>query len=297
MKTIIVGYGIQGKKRHSFLGEDFVGIVDPESNKANYKNICEVPLQNYDSALVCTPNSVKYDILKFLLENNKNILVEKPLLLSKNQLLNLHNIQKESIFYTAYNHRFEPHFMTVKELLDKKSIGHIYKCRLFYGNGTARDVKDSQWRDQGDGVISDLGSHLLDTVKYWFEDQVGPFKTVFENRFENKAPDHAIMFSSYGNVFCELEMSLVSWRNSFKCDMYGSDGSIHIESLCKWGPSTLTVRKRVKPSGRPTEQSETLLKHDPTWLDEYNYFKKLCKNSPAWNNLDNDLWIYGNLKC
>ena len=39
---------------------------------------------------------------------------------------------------------------------------------MFYGNGTARLVRDSDWRDQGSGVLHDLGSHLLDTVAYWF---------------------------------------------------------------------------------------------------------------------------------
>ena len=35
---------------------------------------------------------------------------------------------------------------------------------MFYGNGTARLVRDSAWRDQGAGVLPDLGSHLLDTA-------------------------------------------------------------------------------------------------------------------------------------
>ena len=41
---------------------------------------------------------------------------------------------------------------------------------MFYGNGTARLVRNSYWRDQGNGVLSDLGSHLVDTSKFFFDD-------------------------------------------------------------------------------------------------------------------------------
>ena len=45
-------------------------------------------------------------------------------------------------------------------------LGGIYRCRMFYGNGTARLVRDSAWRDDGAGVLPDLGSHLLDTARF-----------------------------------------------------------------------------------------------------------------------------------
>ena len=52
----------------------------------------------------------------------------------------------------------------------------------------------------------------------------------------------------------ELEMTLLSWRNHFTCDVLAENGAAHIRSLCKWGPSTFTHRTRVLPSGRPPEE-------------------------------------------
>ena len=37
---------------------------------------------------------------------------------------------------------------------------------MFCGNGTARLVRNSLWRDKGNGVLGDLGSHLIDTTKF-----------------------------------------------------------------------------------------------------------------------------------
>ena len=33
------------------------------------------------------------------------------------------------------------------------------------------------------------------------------------------------------------------WKNSFNLDVIGEKGSAHINGLCKWGPSTLEIRK------------------------------------------------------
>src|SRR4029077_19523788 len=74
----------------------------------------------------------------------------------------------------------------------------------------------------------------------------------------------------------ELEMTLLNWRNHFTCDLFAENGSAHIQSLCKWGPSSFTFRRRVLPSGRPPEETITLAQDDPTWDIEYAHFKSLC---------------------
>jgi hypothetical protein len=67
-------------------------------------------------------------------------------------------------------------------------------------------------------------------------------------------------------------------------------GSAHIESLCKWGPSKFTVRTRMLPSGRPPEETVTLVQDDPTWALEYAHFKGLCA-AKARADLATDLWL------
>ena len=84
------------------------------------------------------------------------------------------------------------------------------------------------------GVLKDLGSHLLDTIFFWFG-HIKKWELVKLNKFENNSPDHAILISKNNGIFIELEMSLLSWRNTFSCQIIGEKGSIHIDSLCKWG--------------------------------------------------------------
>lgn len=293
MRVIVAGFGVQGKKRLKVAGPDAVGVVDPLSAEAQYKTINDVPLDAFDAALVCTPDEPKIDLLTYLLSHGKHVLVEKPLFAADDAAISrLEAIarEKHAICYTAYNHRFEPHYVRMRDLLRSGELGTIYRCRMFYGNGTARLVRQSEWRDHGAGVLPDLGSHLLDTARFWFGDLTDSFRVISASCFENRAPDHVVFGSEASRPKLECEMTLLSWRNHFTCDIFAERGTAHISSLCKWGPSTFTKRLRVLPSGRPPEEAVTLVQDDPTWALEYAHFKQLCA-TPAPTSLSNDLWL------
>ncbi|HVB79213.1 MAG TPA: Gfo/Idh/MocA family oxidoreductase [Candidatus Binataceae bacterium] len=298
MRAIVVGLGVQGYKRRKFAGAEYVAATDPVNPEADFKSVEDVPLESYDSALVCVPDEPKVELLRYLLSHGKHVLIEKPLWAARDEDISaLESIAraKNAVCYVAYNHRFEPHYVRMRDLIASGELGRLYSCRMFYGNGTARLVRESAWRDQGAGVLPDLGSHLLDTCRFWFGDIADTFRVVAANRFENKAPDHVVIGSEENHPRIELEMTLLMWRNYFTCDVLAEKGSAHIESLCKWGPSTFRKRIRVLPSGKPREELTTLPEGDPTWALEYAHFRELCQNRvPA--DLSNDLWLQRTLR-
>jgi predicted dehydrogenase len=250
-----------------------------------------VPVVDFDAGLVCTPDTAKMEVLRYLLSRGKHVLVEKPLLAAdEQQLRELGDMARSTgaACYTAYNHRFEPHIRSLKRILDAGTLGDVYLVRMFYGNGTAMDVRRSSWRDRASGVLADLGSHLLDMTLFLFGSGVGKFELWNASRFENRAFDHVI-FGCKGQPTMVCEATLVSWRNTFTLDVMGKHGSAHINGLSKWGPSTLIVRKRVLPSGVPDEEVRRLKCSDPTWAEEYAHFKRLCATGSS--NLENDVWI------
>jgi scyllo-inositol 2-dehydrogenase (NADP+) len=283
MRVIIAGLGVQGCKRKEFCGSEFVGYVDPHVEGADFKTLEAVPLGSYDAVLACIPDKPKAAMLEYALAHGKHVLVEKPLWLeSADDFKKLTDIGRNNniVCYTAYNHRFEPHFERMAALIHSGELGRIYSCRMFYGNGTARLVRESAWRDTGGGVLPDLGSHLIDTCVFWFGEAArkASWKLLSANSFENRAPDHVVITAQQPQFRIELEMTMLMWRNHFTCDILAENGSAHIESLCKWGPSTFTYRKRILPSGRPTETQTVLTQPDPTWKTEYLYFKSLIAN-------------------
>lgn len=294
MRVVVAGFGVQGRKRKLFAGDDCVAIVDPVRPEADFRRLQDVPLDRYDAVLACIPDAPKSELLGYCVANNKHVLVEKPLWVANDE--DIVRLESEArargvLVYTAYNHRFEPHYVTMRNLIASGKLGKIYSCRMLYGNGTARLVRESAWRDEGAGVLPDLGSHLLDTCRFWFGDVDANFALSAVNAFENRSPDHVIIANERNHPRIELEMTLLMWRNHFTCDLLAENGTAHISSLCKWGPTTFTHRTRVLPSGRPPEESVALVQDDPTWQAEYAHFKGLC-SSGAKTDLSGDLWLH-----
>src|SRR3546814_1804848 len=111
-------------------------------------------------------------------------------------------------------------FVRMRDLLVSGKLGRVYRCRMFYGNGTARLVRESTWRDHGSGVLHDLGSHLLDTAAFWFGSLSDDFRVYSSNSYENLAPDHVVFGSESTRPDLDFEMTLLSYRNHYTCDLF-----------------------------------------------------------------------------
>ena len=290
MKSLIIGYGVQGKKRAKFLKKNNYLIYDKFNSKSDFSNFKEIPIKKISHAYICLPEKEKYKYIIKLLKEKINILVEKPLILSSKEELNIKKLLKNNkvTLYTAYNHRFEQHFIKTKKILESGTIGKVYNVELYYGNGTAKLWKNS-WREKNKySILHDLGVHLLDTFNFWFDFIPEKFNTAIKSRNELNCFDF-INFNSNKKFKSSFTVSVIDWRNKFEANIIGQKGSIHIDSLCKWGPSRLTIRKRIFPSGKPKEKSFTKICSDPTWKLEEKYFRKISKQKL--NNFSNDSLI------
>ena len=261
-------------------------------------------MSSYDTVFICTPENEKIKFINFCLKNKKHFIVEKPfpiLPLKKFKNLNLRINKSKQICYVAYNHRFEPYIIKLKKFLKRKKIGKIYSCKLLYGNGTAKLIKTSPWRDRGIGVAVDLLPHLFDMCDYFFDlkklrskSLISNKKLFTSNKFENLSIDNVIMYSKVNNIFFQLEASYCMWKNKFYCEIIGEKGSLHLNSLLKWGKTTFKYRKRLLPSGVPLEKIYYSKKKDPTWESELIFFKNLILKKEK-NNLKKDFWINKNI--
>ncbi len=163
MRIVVVGLGVQGRKRRRFAGVDYVASVDPVGDDADYKSLHDVPIDRYDAVLACIPDEPKLDLVRYCIDNKKHVLIEKPLWTPRDE--DISELERAArsrgiVVYTAYNHRFEPHFVRMRDLIVSGELGTIYSCRMFYGNGTARLVREfglarpRRRRDSGLGIAS-----------------------------------------------------------------------------------------------------------------------------------------------
>ncbi len=290
MKSLIVGLGVQGKKRAKCLKKNSYLKFDRLSKHSDYKNFDQIPFNKISHAYLCLPEQEKFKYILKLLKKRIHILVEKPLILNKNQKKLITKLlkKKRATLYTAYNHRFEPHLVETKKILKKDTIGKIYNLELYYGNGTAKLWKNS-WREKNKySILHDLGVHLLDIFYYWFNFIPKNFTTFVKSKNELKCYDF-FKFNSKEKFNSTFTTSVIDWRNKFEANIIGEKGSLHITNLCKWGPSKLILRKRKFPSGKPKDKTKILSMQDPTWKKEEKYFRDISKNNK--NNFLNDIMI------
>jgi scyllo-inositol 2-dehydrogenase (NADP+) len=75
LRVIVAGMGIQGAKRHRAAGENVVATVDPVAKACNFKDVRDVPLGDFDAAILCIPDGPKVALIEYLLSNKKHVLI------------------------------------------------------------------------------------------------------------------------------------------------------------------------------------------------------------------------------
>lgn len=281
MNYLIIGYGNIGHKRKEVLGKKCLATIDPNPHSgADYLNISQVPeklIKGCHSVIVTIPRYEKITATEYWLKNGKNVLVEKPLIINGSEEKRLAKVahQNNVICYTAYNYRFEPHILKIKQLLDKGILGKLYNARMVYGFGNVRELMGT-WREVGAGAFEEVAPHLIDFTNFLFGYNINRIKALSLRNTEAQTYDHCLLTTDDLKVL--MEASWIIWKNAFSIEIFGEKGSLHMNGLCKWGDSELIIRTRIFPSGVPKEK-RFLAKGppDPTWAADLKYFEKMAK--------------------
>jgi predicted dehydrogenase len=283
----VIGYGNIGRKRHRLLRERSVATVDPYDSEATYRKVHDLPLAAIDAVVLSVPDAVKLEFLEHFLRAGKHVLVEKPLFFADRAAADrMAAVARDAgaIWYTSYNARYEPLVQRLRLLLRDNAIGALYSARLVYGNGTVANFAGT-WREESGGVLTDLGCHLVDLARELFGYD-GPYAAWDLRSLESATIDYALLASADRRIV--LEAANVMWRNRFAIDAYGEEGSVHLRGLLKWGPTTLTSRQRVRPSGRPVETVEEAAGDDVTWAADLAEFER--RAAAGITSIDTD-WV------
>lgn len=271
MKNIlIIGYGNQGRKRFKIVNKPNynVSIYDPNIVRYSNKNVLDL---KYDFIFLCCTDLFKdYYLEKTLIKNYSKILIEKPLVLNKNNFLKIKNLCRKKKIYVSYNHVYDEGVESFISHLKKKKI---YYLDFKYMNGAAINVKLNKWRDTGSGVIYDLLPHLIHIVlNIGLNVNSKNFSLNIQKNFENKSPDFANIQLHQKNFMAKFDTSYISWKNTFTLNAYSKYFSIHLNGLKKWGKSSIVIYKRKFPSGVPQKKEMFFTGKDLSFRKETKLF-------------------------
>lgn len=130
---------------------------------------------------VCVPNFAHLAIILSALGAGKHVIVDKPLARTLNEALEIKDATRETKreLGMVFNYRFVPALMRAKQLIDEGFLGRVYHFHAEYlHTGYQNPERPMSWRlresQSGGGALVDLGSHVIDMVRYL----LGEFETV-----------------------------------------------------------------------------------------------------------------------
>jgi predicted dehydrogenase len=143
-----------------------VNLVDDVSKLSSF---------DLDAAYVTTPISTHFPIVKTLYLNRivRSVFVEKTLAASYDQASELCALAEryQGVNMVGYMKRFAVTFRKAKDLLDQSVLGELLSFEAYaYSSDFAGMVKSSKASAGRDGVLEDLGAHVLDLALWFFGD-------------------------------------------------------------------------------------------------------------------------------
>ena len=146
-----------------------VGIPTEKCYK-DYRDLIADP--EVDAVEICTPNYLHAEMAKATLEAGKFLNLEKPVTMNYEQALEVLEAEKNSSAFgmACFSYRFMPAVRYAKYLVEQKKLGNIVGINVAYLKSSAFwQGRALEWRFEkekaGSGVLSDLGSHLIDLAQ------------------------------------------------------------------------------------------------------------------------------------
>lgn len=218
IKFAVIGFGHIGKRHVEMINRnphaDVVAIID--INKDLKKLVDKIPFfQSIDEFLksnididvlnVATPNGFHVEHALQGLENNFNVVIEKPMALNSSDAKKIISKSNEvnKYVFTVMQNRYSPPSKWLKKIVDEKILGKIYMIQLnCYWNRDERYYVKESWH--GDkkldgGTLFTQFSHFIDLI-YWLFGDIKNIKTNLRDFNHENLTD----FEDSGIVYFEL---------------------------------------------------------------------------------------------
>lgn len=238
----IVGFGLSGR----YLQAPFF-LTNPRFNLVKIATSQELPphvfvdTQRADSIeelledtsidliSVCSPSSTHVDYARRALEAGKHVLVEKPAAARPGEAAELFELARKSnkVFSVFQNRRYDSDFQTVKKVIESGILGEILSYEAHFDR--YKPVLNTKaWKEAPDGtngILYDLGAHLVDQAIYLFGQPSSFYGEVYTQRAGSEIDDAFNLHIDFGKVKVNLKSSLLVKDQGPKYIVHGTLGS------------------------------------------------------------------------
>ena len=272
----IIGHGFMGHEHEKMLtkmeGIRLMGFsdIDPkqledvqEGLKRYASNEELIHDPQVDVVLIAANNNQHHDLVLQAARAGKDIICEKPVAMSLEELDEMVKVTKEcGVKFTVHHQRrFDPDFRTAKAVYDSGTLGDIYtiKSSLYGFNGNMHD-----WHvyiAEGGGMLYDWGVHLLDQMLWMMPG--AKIKSVFadiRNVINFEVDDYfKILMRFDNNITAEVELGTYYLTDKMNDKWFerhwflgGNKGSAYVDGFEPEGKIVRTAGLLQNVGGRRT---------------------------------------------
>ncbi len=187
MKAAIVGCGgiarVHAECIHRFENHNIVAFADIEKDRADsfaahyngsaYGSLEEMlKKEKIDVLHICTPHYLHVPMAVYALERGIHVFMEKPPVISKEQLKKLQEVYSDKKLGICFQNRYNPSIIQVKRLLALGEPGNIIGARgIVTWSRSKAYYTESGWRGklamEGGGALINQSVHTLDLLAYF----------------------------------------------------------------------------------------------------------------------------------
>lgn len=231
-----------------------------------------------DGLVIAAPDDLHHAIALEALDAGLHVFCEKPLAMNAQQAQEMAAAAEAAgvIHMVNFTYRWMPFFQHVHDLIGQGIVGRVYHGEFRYLSDYGRSPEYG-WRfdrTRANGVLGDLGSHVIDLARWLLGDiravqaQLGVFvpREGVDGQAIDPANDSALLLVEFANgahgfiqASAVASMADRGWQQHV--NLYGEDGSLEI-NVPFWGAEAGAVLRVARSSD---EQFQVLETPDSYW--------------------------------
>ncbi|MDA3880514.1 MAG: Gfo/Idh/MocA family oxidoreductase, partial [Prolixibacteraceae bacterium] len=199
--------------------------------------------------VVASPNYTHFDYAKKALLAGKHVIVEKPFTVTATEAKQLLKLAGERNLVLApfQNRRWDGDFLTVKKIIEAKELGEVVYFESHFDRYRPQHDRVA-WKNEqlpGNGILYDLGPHLIDQALCLFGMPKEIFADIGVHRQNGKVDDYFDIQLYYNELKIVLKAGVMVREQGPRFIIHGRSGSFIKHGL---DPQELNLRNGMKPS-------------------------------------------------
>lgn len=254
VKFAVIGFGHIGKRHVEMITRnvhsELVAIIDilpkddlklPNSDIKYFNNLDELfeSKIDFDVLTIATPNYFHYQNALVALQNQKHVLIEKPISLSKKDAEHLlyQALSVNRHIFCVMQNRYSPPSIWLKDIVESGILGKIFIVQLnCYWNRDERYYTKGSWhgsKKYDGGTLFTQFSHFID-IMYWLFGDISDINGKFENFNHHNLTEFEdsgfLNFKFQNGGIGVLNYSTAIWNTNLESSMtiIAENGSIKI---------------------------------------------------------------------